>query len=283
MKRAIIIVVILVAYAVPARAFETGGFTHPYGVAVDPRTGYIYVSNMNGPGEQKDDNGFISRLKPDGAVDLIKYIDGIQGMVELNAPKGMAIIGNFLYVADIDAVRVFDLTNASSLFTVNFGTYKVEHFYDLAIGPDGALYVTEGPTNTVYRIDVMNEHRVTPFIQDDALGQPHGIAWFSNRQVFLVGGWKSGQVMAFDRTGKKQQFPAIYLEALEGIAADTRGNAYVSSTSMNAVYRMSVRGALFPFAEGIHTPLGITYQGAGDAVLAVSYRTNSLNSFPAAK
>jgi len=283
MKRIIIIALLLCAYAWPTYAFETTGFFHPYGVVVDPKTNLIYVSNMNGPGEKRDDNGFISRLKSDGTIMQLKLIDGVSEGVTLNAPKGMAIIGNFLYVADIDAIRVFDIAKATPLFNVNFGDYKINHFYGLTIGPDGALYVADGPANTIYRIDVMNEHRVTPFIVDESLGEPHCLVWYSLRQVFLIGGWKSGQIFAYDREGKKQGYPGIFLSALEGIAADLKGNTYVASTSLAAIYRISPSGVVFPYINGVDTPLDIVYLNETGELLAVSYRRNSLISYPAMK
>ena len=283
MKRSFLCAVLLLLVPASAHAFETTGFSQPYGVAVDPATNLIYVSNMNGPGDQKDDNGFISRLKEDGAMDVLKFIDGIHGLVELNSPKGMAVIGDFLYVADIDQLRVFNLKRGKSLFEVNFGDFPVKHFYDLTIGPDNMLYVTDGPANTVYRIDVMNDHRVTPFIAESGLGQPHGIVWYSARQVFLVAGWKSGQILAYDRNGKRVSFPSITAPSIEGLATDTRGSAYVASTSMNSIYRIAANGALFPYVVQIDTPIDMAYQAKGNLVLAVSYRKGALKSYPAAK
>ncbi len=283
-KCTLLIIAMLISLAAfSAHAFETKGFMHPYGVAVDPKSGSIYVSHMNGQGDQKDDNGVISRLKADGTLDRMNFIDGVQGLIELNAPKGMAIIGNFLYVADIDAIRAFDINTGAALFNVNFGQYKIGHFYDLCIGPDGALYATDGAANTVYRIDVMDQHRVTVFIKDEALGQPHGMVWFSIKQIYLVAGWKSGQVLAFDREGKRKPFPAIFLKALEGIDVDLRGNAYVASTALGGIYRIAVNGALFPFMTGVDTPLDLAFQRSGEQLLIVSFKRGSLISYPASK
>ena len=47
-----------------------------------------------------DGNGFISRLRPDGTVLTLKWIDGNKEGVTLNAPKGMALHGDRLYVTE---------------------------------------------------------------------------------------------------------------------------------------------------------------------------------------
>src|SRR5690606_27427792 len=55
----------------------------------------IYVSCGNNSLE-KDGDGFIAVLHPDGSVKSMDWCTG------LNAPKGMAILDNSLYVSDID-------------------------------------------------------------------------------------------------------------------------------------------------------------------------------------
>ncbi len=67
-----------------------------------------FVANINGDPLGKDNNGFIARLTPEGKVDSLKFIAGGRGGVTLNAPKGMAITGDTIWVADIDAVRAFN-------------------------------------------------------------------------------------------------------------------------------------------------------------------------------
>ena len=96
------------APAPPAAPDVVEGFKHPESVRYDPGLNVWYVSNINGDPFAKDNNGFISRLKADGSVDSLEFIAGGKNGVTLNGPKGMALVGDTLWVADIDAVRGFD-------------------------------------------------------------------------------------------------------------------------------------------------------------------------------
>ena len=44
------------------------GLEQPESVVQDPATGAIYVSNIVGAIMQKDGNGYIAKLKPDGTI-----------------------------------------------------------------------------------------------------------------------------------------------------------------------------------------------------------------------
>jgi len=281
-NRALAISLIVAAVSLPlsAAAFSVSGFQNPYGVAVDQKTGFIYVSNVNGTQIARDDNGFISRLKGDGTIDQLRFIDAASKQITLHAPKGMAIRETTLYVADIDKLHAFDLNTGKLLFDVNFGDLPVQHFYDVVLGPDDALYVTDGPANIVYRVDVPRMHEVTTFISGGDLGQPHGICWYAPRQVFLVAGWSSGQLLAFDRAGKRQPLPAILLRTLEGVATADLGNIYVASASLSAVYRVAPNFGLNSFGLGIVSPAGVAFHKAGNDVVVASFDGNTVQSLP---
>lgn len=88
-----------------AERVEVTGFSTPESVVHDAVDDVYLVSNINGEPLAEDGNGFISRVTPDGEVEALRWIDGEADGVELNAPKGMAVLGDTLYVADIDCVR----------------------------------------------------------------------------------------------------------------------------------------------------------------------------------
>src|SRR5204862_7062869 len=84
------------------------GFLTPESVLHDPVQDIYFVSNINGGPTTKDNNGFISRVRPDGAVENLKFIEGGHNGATLNAPKGLSLRGATSCGADIDAIRSFD-------------------------------------------------------------------------------------------------------------------------------------------------------------------------------
>jgi hypothetical protein len=83
----------------------TDGWQTPESVLYDAESDVYLVSNINGTPLEADDNGFISKVTPDGKITELKWIDGAKDTIKLNAPKGMAISGGVLYVADIDTLH----------------------------------------------------------------------------------------------------------------------------------------------------------------------------------
>lgn len=261
-----------------AHGFSTSGFQNPYGVVVNSQTNFIYVSNLNGDPNARDDNGFISRLKGDGTMDQLKFIDGLSKDVVLNAPKGMAIMGNNLYVADIDRLHVFELAGGKFLFDINFGDLPVGHFYDVEVGPDESLYLTDSSSNIIYHIAVAKLHEVTTFASGAFLGSPRAVAWFPARQMFVVSSSESGQVIALDRAGKRQAVPAIFLKGPEGIAVDEDNYFYIASSALGGVYRAASNFGISSFALNVGQVTGMAYQKTGRGLIMAIFDTGVVQS-----
>lgn len=269
--------------SINAYALTIPGLVDPFGIVVDDKSGNIFVSNMAGLPDVKDDNGFITRLKPDGTVDKIRFIDGTKTNIVLNSPKGMAIMGNFLYVCDIDAIRVFNVESGLQLFEVNFGDLPRQNFYAITVGPDGALYVADAVVNRIYRIDLSKQHEVTMFTEGGDLQAPHGIVWSSARQGFIVTANSTGQVITYDRAAKRMQTPPIFLKSPEGVEVDDGGNIYVADKELKSVYRLSPKFALYSFAQGIERPAGIAYSRATKNMMVSVFGGNTVEAYPVAQ
>src|SRR6185503_6676804 len=90
-----------------AKVDETAGMKTPESVRYDSDLDVYYVSNINGNPSQKDNNGFIARVRADSTSVVTMLAEGGKNGVRLNAPKGMALRGDTLFVADIDMLRMF--------------------------------------------------------------------------------------------------------------------------------------------------------------------------------
>ena len=159
-------------------------FTQPEAVRYDPDQDVYFVSNFGpGDGHANDNNGFISRMKPDGGIDRLRFIAGGENGATLHAPRGMIIVGDTLWVADNSAVRGFDRRSGAPVATVDISRLGVGFLNDIAASPTGALYVTDTPRNRVYRI----VNRIaTVAVEDTALGMPNGIAWDQWNARFII-------------------------------------------------------------------------------------------------
>src|SRR3982751_4078312 len=77
----------------------------PESVLPDVNKNILYVSLIDGGGWDADSKGGVGKLTPDGKRYDSTWVTG------LNAPKGMGISGNRLFVADINNVVVIDIDN----------------------------------------------------------------------------------------------------------------------------------------------------------------------------
>jgi sugar lactone lactonase YvrE len=159
------------------------GFIQPEAVRYDPDQDVYFVNSWgNGDPGAKDNNGFISRLAPDGTIAQLRFIAGGTGGATLHSPRGMTIVGDTLWVVDADAVRGFNRRTGAPLATVDFSAFKLGFLNDIAAGPD-ALYMTDTGTNRIYRI---KGGRVTLALEDSVLGGPNGITWDASNRRFIV-------------------------------------------------------------------------------------------------
>ena len=117
----------------------------PESVMYNSAKNEIYVSNISGKPLDKDGKGFISRLSLDGRILEKVWVDGF------NAPKGMGIHENILYVTDIDRVHAINIEKG----TVS-GTYSApdaKFLNDIAVDSSGTVYISDMNTADLYRID----------------------------------------------------------------------------------------------------------------------------------
>ncbi|TKB29717.1 MAG: ATP/GTP-binding protein, partial [Mesorhizobium sp.] len=96
-----------------AELWRTGGLEQPESALFDAAGKRIIISNIVGNPGEADGNGYLSILSMDGKMVTQHWTDG------MDAPKGMAIAGGKLYVADLTHVRVVDLASGKLASTID--------------------------------------------------------------------------------------------------------------------------------------------------------------------
>lgn len=262
-----------------------GGFQTPESVIHDRDQDVYFVSNINGSPSGKDNNGFIARVRPDGTIDSLRFIAGGRGGVTLNAPKGTAIKGDTLWVADIDALRGFDRRTGAPLATVELGGRNPQFLNDLAVGPDGALYVTDtgirfaadgsmsapGPFR-VFRVGP--EGRAIGVATEGAtLGRPNGIAWDASGNRFVLASFGPEGLMGWAPSGSGTTMLATGPGQFDGLAVLDDGRVLASSWADSSVHLLasdSLRRAI----TGVNAPADIGWDARRNRVLIPLFMDN---------
>lgn len=243
------------------------GFQNPIGVVVDLVDDVYLVSNMNGDPTQATGNAFISRVSPDGEVLESNWIDMTGTPRALNAPRGMAIRDDSLFVTDIDCIRIYDRpSGADDGFTC---LDDVTFLADVDIGPEGSIFAIDAgmsyadgdwtPTGTdaVYRIVTAEGRQGSTLASGEALGNPGSLA-VGSRGIFVTT-MGTGELYAVSPDGNRTSiFPASD-QRLGGIVFLPDGSFVFSSLTDSSLTMVNAGGQLIDLAEGIPDAQNLGY------------------------
>ena len=227
------------AAAAPQLLWETKGLAQPESVVKDPATGAIYVSNINGAIMQKDGNGFIARLKPDGTIIERQWVKG------LNAPTGLALHDRTLYVADVD--ELIEINAASGEILNRHAAKGAIFLNDVAVDQDGVVYVSDTPMNTIWRL---KDGVFEAWLANDALKGPNGLLVEGGKLIVASFGQlpeqgtpELGGLLAVDL--KDQSVSTIRNDPignLDGLQLLQAGIFLVTDWAAGALYRVGTKG-----------------------------------------
>jgi len=229
------------AEAAPKLVFETKGLEQPESVVQDPATGAIYVSNIVGAVMQKDGNGYIAKLKPDGTIATKQWVKA------LNAPTGMVLHDRTLYVADID--ELVEINVASGEVIKRHPAKGAIFLNDVAVAEDGTVYASDTPMNTIWRL---KDGSFEPWFANDVLNGPNGLLVQDGKLIVASFGKLPGEGQKQELGGllaldiEKQSVTSIgkddKLGNLDGLQALGPGAYLVTDWAAGGLYRLDAKG-----------------------------------------
>jgi sugar lactone lactonase YvrE len=136
-----------------------------------------FVSNMGAPPVSTEARGWISRVpRRDVKVEPV-FVEGLQ------APRGVATLGDTLYVAEVEAVAMISVSRRA--IEGRRPVPKARRLSGVAVDGDGNLYVSDLLTDTIHLLPRAGPPQV--FLTSKDLAGPNGL-WVDGTDL-LVASW----------------------------------------------------------------------------------------------
>ncbi len=144
----------------------------PESVLFDKELKVLFVSNIDGAPNEKDNSGSIAKVDPTGNIIAVDWAKG------LHAPKGMARDNDRLWVSDIDRVVAIDINSGEIVETIEVA--GAAFLNDVAVDNNGNVYVTDSQTKKLHKI---SGGKVEDYV--NASEMPNGVL-FHNGKLYLL-------------------------------------------------------------------------------------------------
>jgi len=272
----------------PVRTIANVGFDEPENLVYDSASDVYLVSNIVGEPAARDDNGFISRVSPDGQILALKWIaGGVSGAV-LDAPKGLAIRGDTLAVADVGGVHLFDRRTGAPIATHALPGVVMN---DVAWGTDGTLWITDtGPDRTQTPVDTTTDldavwqvrpgGHVRAAARGLALDRPDGLLLDDNGA--LVATFAARRIEHVNARGERGQQTVMTLPGgrVDGLRRLPDGAMVVTSWDAMSVYRARPGDSLRVLLTDVTSPAGVAVDTKRGRLAVTSMQDNAMYLLP---
>ena len=189
-------------------------FTTAESAIYDEKRDVIYVSNIEDGPWEADGQGSIGQLSLTGEVINSRWIEG------LNAPKGLGIVNDYLYVTDLTTLVEIDIigNKVNKRYLID----EASGISDITTSPSGIVYISDSQVGKIFKL----EDGVISQIKD-GLAKSNGI--FYEKDRLLIGTWEDERLNAMNFSDKMISTIAENIPQPDGIESDGKGGYFVSS------------------------------------------------------
>lgn len=196
------------------QVWRLSGLANPESVQLARDGSFLYVSNVNGEGEARDGNGFISRVSTDGTMLQRDWATG------LDAPKGLALSFDTLVVTDID--RIVLISTETGRVTQRIAAPGAQFLNDAAIMPDGTIIAADSGGQRIY---AMRDGAAEVWLEHNLLDSINGFLPEPSRLIVTT---MAGRLLAIDYETRAITGLAEGLGNADGVASIGGGRYLVS-------------------------------------------------------
>ncbi|GAL84616.1 ATP/GTP-binding protein [Sporocytophaga myxococcoides] len=188
----------------------------PESVIFDAKRNVLYVANINGDGSVHDGNGFITKLGTDGKITELEWVKG------LDAPKGMGIVENKLYVSDINKVVVIDILSGKieKSFTIEGAVF----LNDITTDISGNVYISDSSNKKIY---LLKDGTTSLWLENNVFEKPNGL--LALKDGLRVIDMKGGKFYNVSYDKKNTEVIAENIPSGDGIVEINKGAYLISN------------------------------------------------------
>ena len=247
--------------------------------AVQAKDGRIYVSEINEFG--KDGDGQVSVIDRNGKVSV--FATG------LDDPKGLAIIGKNLYVADKTRIIKITADGKTSVFVAASQFVSPPLFLnDLEADPQGNLYVSDsgdilgkGGGGAIYKISPSGQ--VTLLIneqQEPRIKAPNGLLADDTGKLLLQVDFTSGILYSLNTQTGEMTDVAEGFGGGDGVVHHSNGMMYISDWKNGKIFSVDTKGEVLLIKDGYKAAADIAITKDEAYLLVPDMKAGELDFIP---
>jgi gluconolactonase len=252
---------------------------------VQAKDGRIFVSEINGFG--KDGDGQITVIESGKARVFASGLDD---------PKGLAIIGQYLYVADnkkVLKVELFGVNQGQVQVFVAANEFPVMPLFlnDLEADPQGNLYVSDsgdvfgaGKGGAIYQINKQGQVKLLlNNVQDARIKAPNGLLADDTGDVLIVVDFTSGILYSLNNKTNVLTDIAEGFGGGDGVVHHSNGTMFVSDWKGGKVLSVTTKGDVDVLKSGYQSAADIAMTKDEKYLMVPDMKAGELDFIPISK
>ncbi|MCU0456960.1 MAG: hypothetical protein MUE74_11710 [Bacteroidales bacterium] len=240
----------------------------PESVILDRKRDVLYITNLNFEPRKKDGNGFISRSDRNGKIIELKWIEG------LSSPKGMGIIGDTLFAADVDELVLMDINRGEIIRKIPIEGAGMLN--DITTDGKGNLYFSDTDRNKIHKY---SGGQVTEWLAE-GLNGPNGL--LAGEVRLLVASQGGNDFASFDLNSQSRELLADSIGRGDGIAYTGIPGYYIVTDWSGEIFMVNpdrTRTSLLSTKEMGSNTADIEYIAEVNLLLVPTFFKNSIVAY----